>query len=79
MNNPSISLNYAPLGLSREDAAHHIGIGTTLFDEMVADGRLPPPKRMNSRRVWNRVALEQAFAELPDDGPINDDNPWDGI
>ena len=79
MSNPPISLNYAPLGLSREGAAQHIGIGTTLFDEMVADGRMPRPKCMNSRRVWSRVAVELSFSELPDDGSANDDNPWDSI
>jgi hypothetical protein len=79
MNNPAVSLNYAPIGLSREEAAQHIGIGTTLFDEMVADGRMPPPKCINSRRVWSRVTVEQSFAELPDDGPANDDNEWDVV
>jgi predicted DNA-binding transcriptional regulator AlpA len=77
MSNPAVSLNYTPIGLSREEAAQHIGIGTTLFDEMVADGRMPPPKCINSRRVWSRVAVEQSFALLPDDGPANDDNEWD--
>jgi predicted DNA-binding transcriptional regulator AlpA len=77
MNNTAISLNYTPLGLSREDAAQHIGIGTTLFDEMVTDGRMPPPKCINSRRVWSRLAVEQSFAELPDGAPFNGDNEWD--
>jgi predicted DNA-binding transcriptional regulator AlpA len=79
MNNSATPLNYAPLGLSRDEAAQHIGIGTTLFDEMVTDGRMPPPKRINSRKVWNRIAIEQAFAELPDDGPANDYNDWDQV
>jgi predicted DNA-binding transcriptional regulator AlpA len=80
MPNQTISLNYAPLGMSREEVAQHIGIGTTLFDKMVADGRMPPPKCINTRRVWNRIAIEQAFAELPDDSrPANDDNPWDQV
>jgi hypothetical protein len=79
MTNSALSINCVPLGLSREEAAHHVGIGTTLFDEMVADGRMPPPKCINSRRVWSRVALEQAFSELPDDGAVNDDNLWDNI
>lgn len=79
MNNPAVSLNYAPLGLSREEAARHIGIGTTLFDEMVADGRMPPPKCMNSRRVWNRVAVELSFDKLPDDGHAMNDDRWSRI
>ena len=45
-----------------------------MFDEMVADGRMPPPKRINSKTVWGRQALEAAFLALPSDV---DANPWD--
>lgn len=58
---------WPPRGLSREAAARHVGVGTTKFDEMVADGRMPRPKRIDGRKVWDRVAVEMAFAELPDD------------
>lgn len=34
---------------------------------MVADGRMPKPKRLNSRTVWDRKALDFAFDALPDD------------
>jgi predicted DNA-binding transcriptional regulator AlpA len=54
------------LGLSRSQSAEYIGVSPSLFDELVADGRMPPPKRINARRVWSRPALEAAFAELPD-------------
>ena len=64
MKNDAIS--YPPRGLSREEAARYIGVGSTLFDEMVADGRMPKPKRINSRAVWDRVALDIAFTSLPD-------------
>jgi hypothetical protein len=52
--------------LCREDAAKYIGVGTTLFDTMVADHRMPAPKEINSRRVWDRVQLDIAFEALPD-------------
>lgn len=32
-------------GLSREEAAMYVGVGSTKFDEMVNDGRMPKPKR----------------------------------
>jgi len=54
-----------PLGLSRVQAALYIGISPSLFDEMVKDGRMPQPKRINSRTVWVRVSLEEAFEALP--------------
>jgi hypothetical protein len=57
-----------PRGLSRVAAAEYIGVGVTLFEEMVADGRMPRPKRINNRKVWDRHALDAAFAALPNDG-----------
>ena len=65
------------VGLSRTEAAEYIGVSTSLFDEMVKDGRMPPPKLINSRKVWMRAKIEKAFAELPDDGESTGcDNPW---
>jgi hypothetical protein len=61
------------IGLSRAEAAEYIGVGVTLFDQMVADGRLPKPKLANSRKLWHRERLAEAFAELPEEGQ---DNPW---
>jgi excisionase family DNA binding protein len=65
------------LGLSRAEAAEYIGVSTSLFQEMVADGRMPPAKQINSRKVWMRPKIEKAFAELPDAGQDNDaSSPW---
>jgi predicted DNA-binding transcriptional regulator AlpA len=61
-----------PLGLSRDEAAAMIGIGTTLFDEMVQDGRMPRPKRINTRVVWDRDMVAMAFKALPDDNRHDD-------
>jgi predicted DNA-binding transcriptional regulator AlpA len=58
----------ARLGLSRAEAAEYIGVSTTLFDQMVEDGRMPRPKEIGARRVWSRPALELAFANLPEPG-----------
>ncbi len=63
-----------PRGLSREEAARYIGTGTTKFDEMVKDGRMPKPKRVDSRKIWDICRLDAAFEELPSD---DDANPWD--
>lgn len=59
------SLPFIPRGLSRPLAALYIGVGTTLFDEMVEDGRMPKPKRVNNRTIWDRVELDIAFTDLP--------------
>lgn len=57
---------YPPRGLSREEAARYVGIGTTKFDEMVKAGRMPQPKQLDGRTIWDRFALDLAFADLPD-------------
>jgi hypothetical protein len=67
-----------PRGLSRVEAAQFIGVSPSLFDEMVRDGRMPAPKPINSRKVWDRLKLDQAFEALPDVGGAVD-NPWDEL
>ncbi len=66
------------LGLSRIEAAEYVGLSPTLFDEMVADGRMPKPKMANTKKLWGRMALEKAFADLPDEGQNSDMAPWRG-
>lgn len=62
-----------PRGLSRVDAAEYIGISPTKFDEMVKDGRMPPPKTIDARKVWDVRKLDVAFDALPSPG---DDDRW---
>lgn len=60
-----------PRGLNREEAAWYIGVGTTKFDEMVADGRMPRPKRVDSRVIWDRMRIDVAFGDLDEDRRMN--------
>jgi predicted DNA-binding transcriptional regulator AlpA len=53
-----------PRGLRREAAAAYIGVSPATFDTMVDDGRMPSPKAINARRVWDRHKLDEAFDEL---------------
>lgn len=68
------TMAYPPRGLSRDEAARYVGVGITKFDEMVNDGRMPKPKRIDGRVVWDRLQVEAAFSDLPSDGAAN---PWD--
>jgi len=70
---------YAPRGMNREEAARWVGFGTTTFDEMVADGRMPKPKRVKNRKVWDRYALDIAFSELPEEGGNEIDRLLSGV
>ena len=54
-----------PLGLSRPQAAAFVGMGVSLFDRMVEEGRMPRPRKAYGRLIWHRQELEDAFAELP--------------
>lgn len=51
-------------GLSREEAARYVGIGPTKFDEMVRDGRMPPPFRIDGRVIWDLRRLDLAIDAL---------------
>ena len=62
------NISYAPRGLCREEAARYVGVGTTKFDEMVSDRRMPKPKKIDGRVVWDRISLDAAFTDLPSDG-----------
>jgi predicted DNA-binding transcriptional regulator AlpA len=65
-----------PRGLNREEAAEYIGVGASKFDQMVSDGRMPPPKIIDARRVWDRHRLDSAFDALPDKEAVNE---WDEV
>jgi excisionase family DNA binding protein len=59
------AIAYPPRGMSREEAARYIGVGTTKFDEMVADRRMPQPRQIDGRTVWDRAELDIEFSALP--------------
>ncbi len=63
-----------PRGLSRAEAAAYVGVSASMFDLMVEDGRMPPPKLINARVVWDRRQLDLAFDALPEKDQAN---PWD--
>jgi predicted DNA-binding transcriptional regulator AlpA len=46
------------------------------FDQLVKDGRMPKPIRIDGRVVWDIKELDDAFENLKDESP---NNPWDDI
>lgn len=71
----TLPTNLPPRGLSRVEAAAYVGISATKFDELVSTGRMPAPKRIDGRVVWDRLRLDAAFEALPDESNYADD-PW---
>lgn len=57
---------FSPRGLSRIEAAAYVGVSPNTFESMVKDGRMPRPKVVNRRRIWDRAGLDRCFDALPD-------------
>ena len=72
-------------GLSRTEAAVYIGVGAGTFEKLMKSGKMPLPKRIGQRAVWDVVALDLAFDRIADDrGQISpaipvDSNEWDEV
>lgn len=63
-------------GFGRQIAANYIGVGASKFDQLVVDGRMPPARRIDGRKVWDRHELDDAFSALPHE---EETNPWDAL
>ena len=72
-------LSLSRRGLSRVQAAEYIGVGVTKFDEMVSDGRMPKPKKIDGRVVWDRVLLDEKFEALEDQSSTPKPRKWDSL
>ena len=69
----------APIrGLNRDQAAMYIGISASKFDELLKDGRMPPPKKIDGRVVWDVRHRDKYFDRLPG-GDVDDQNPWEVV
>lgn len=73
-----------PLGINREQAAALIGVGASLFDQLVHRQQMPEPRVIGGRLVWDVAEIAQAFRALPHRStPLSVDaasaagNPWD--
>ena len=63
-------------GLSRIEAAAYVGISPCKFDQLIADGRMPNPRRIDQRKVWDVRELDLSFDDLPRDDSVSN-NSWD--
>jgi hypothetical protein len=51
-------------GLDHDEAAVFVGVTIRAFDQMVTDGRLPPPVELEGELVWDLVQLDRAMDRL---------------
>lgn len=68
--------NLPPRLLDRRASAAYVGLSATKFDELVCDGRMPKPKKIDRRRAWDIRALDSAIDALPG-GEDAEQNPFD--
>ena len=61
-------------GLRRNEACAYVGFSATKFDQLVTDGRMPKPLRVDGCVIWDVRDLDVAFDALKDS---EDRNPWD--
>jgi predicted DNA-binding transcriptional regulator AlpA len=77
MTHDVLPRSLAPRGLSRTEAAAYVGVSPSKFDELVKDRRMPAPKRVDTRTIWDRVKVDAAFDALPDEAEAATEvNPW---
>ena len=69
----STNNGWPPRGLSRGQAAEYIGVSTTMFDTLVKAGQMPKPNRAQSRVIWDRHKVDEAFTNLNTE---QNENPW---
>jgi excisionase family DNA binding protein len=66
-----------PRGLSRVEAARYVGVSPGTFDKLVADRLMPAPKRVRTRLIFDRQAIDLAFSALGEE--VESENDFDRV
>jgi hypothetical protein len=61
-------------GMSRAEAARFVGVSPTKFDELVRDGRMPRPTKIDDEEVFDLIQLDLAFDRIT--GGASETNEW---
>lgn len=63
--------------LMRDEAAAYLSVSPGMFDAMVKDRRMPPPKLLGAhRKAWDRRELDIAIDQLPTEVEDDSDRTW---
>ena len=54
-----------PIGINRVQAAAFIGVSTSFFDTLVAEGAMPRPRKVHDRVIWDVQELVEHTTRLP--------------
>lgn len=64
--------------LRRERAAVYLDVSPTKFDQLVKEGVVPSPKRLQGMKVWDRSDLDAFADHLPyAEAAATADTSWD--
>jgi hypothetical protein len=63
-------------GLGELEAAAAIGISASKFRMLVAEKRMPSPRRLDGRNIWDVDELRAAFKVLPHNGESEKADTW---
>ena len=55
-------------GLSETEAAVYLSLSPSFFRQLVAQGKMPRPRVVGRRRIWDAEELDLAFREVPREG-----------
>lgn len=55
-------------GLDENEAAVYLSLSPSFFRKLVAAGRMPRPRLIGERRIWDVEELDLAFMALPREG-----------
>lgn len=68
-----------PFAVAREAAAALVGVSAVFFDRLVKDGRMPQPRPVDGRVLWDSDEVRAAWRALPKRGQAATVNPWDAV
>ncbi|WP_316227103.1 hypothetical protein [Bradyrhizobium sp. SZCCHNS3052] len=63
-------------GLGEIEAAAAIGVSASKFRALVKEARMPRPRRIDRRFVWDVDELRAAFKALPHEGESEGSDTW---
>lgn len=55
-------------GLDESEAAVYLSLSPSFFRKLVDEGRMPRPRLVDRRRIWDIDELDLAFKALPREG-----------
>jgi predicted DNA-binding transcriptional regulator AlpA len=71
-----MSLLPVVFGLGEIEAAAAIGISASKFRSLVAEKRMPSPRRLDGRNIWDVDELRAAFKALPHEDETESQDSW---